>query len=139
MKIKLIAVVALLFVTGCIKSSLDSQRESLEETAKGFYNHLMWKYYDRCTFVITPVNRAEFELFALGYKDKLHITSYQFRLFDISTDDDSAVVMLLMTYYLYPSVTERTVILQDKWVRKGKTWLLDNPDYKKVFKNDSGS
>jgi hypothetical protein len=36
------------------------------------------------------------------------------------------VIRVLYTYYKYPSVSEKSVMVQDTWIRKGDFWYVSS-------------
>ncbi|MEM4408454.1 MAG: hypothetical protein QXI19_06900 [Candidatus Caldarchaeum sp.] len=133
-RIRVLASLLLLFTaafsSGCWhKGLLTTHERLLASVSKDYYNLLMWKYYERCALFVAPSRRAQFERFALRYKDRLNITGYEIKQITYSQDKKEAVVSLALSYYLYPSVTERTVFLSEKWIRDGNTWFVADPRY----------
>ncbi|MEM4658873.1 MAG: hypothetical protein QXX77_10690 [Candidatus Methanosuratincola sp.] len=125
-----------LFPTGCWHGGLFATREKLlASVSKEYYNLLMWKYYERCALFVAPSKRAKFEGFALQYKDRLNITGYEIKQITYSRDKKEAFVSIAISYYLYPSVTERTVFLNERWMREGNTWFVADPQYEDVLKD----
>ena len=131
-----IALVSLAFVlSGCYAAGLGSQQESLTKTAGLYYNLLMWKYYDRASAFVDEEKRGEFENFVSESQDELNITSYQIKELVFKGDEEKeSSVKVLITYYRYPSVSEKTVNLEETWVQKKGNWYVSSDFEGALFK-----
>jgi hypothetical protein len=131
-----IALVSLTFVlSGCYGAGLGNGQESLSKTAALYYNLLMWKYYDRASAFVDQEKRGEFEKFVSESQDKLNITSYQIKeLVFEGNEEKEGLVRVLITYYKYPSVSEKTVSLEEKWVEKKGNWYVSSDFEGELFK-----
>ncbi len=93
---------------------------------------LKWKYYDRAKGFIDPEDRAEYEDFVLRNEDNLNFTNYEIKEYIFSEDKKECELKLVITYYKYPSVTEKREILYEKWIERGSTWYV-KPDFTHDF------
>ncbi|MCH8029142.1 MAG: hypothetical protein IH874_04340 [Candidatus Dadabacteria bacterium] len=134
MRKRILITVPILLLMGCWSGGFNSShRDSVEKSSKYYYNLLMWKHYDRGSQFVESYSKSDFEKFVMDYKDKLNITSYDIKLIEMFDKNDEALITVLITYYLYPSVTEKTVFIRDKWVRKNKSWFVVEPRYGELF------
>lgn len=131
-----IALVSLAFVlSGCHAAGLGSGQESLTKTAALYYNLLMWKYYDRASAFVDEEKRGKFEKFVSESQDELNITSYQIKeLVFKGEEEKESSVKVLITYYKYPSVSEKTVSLEETWVQKKGNWYVSTDFEDELFK-----
>ena len=135
----MLAAAAVFVVAGCWQGvGSSSPAAELGERVEDYYRLLMWKYYDRCSAYVSPRDRASFEAFVLASGNDLNITSYEIRSVTMSPGGGEAVVSLKVTYYMYPSVTEKTVLLRERWVRQEGGWFLRDPRYGVVFSAPAG-
>lgn len=133
MKHRLTLVLSLfLLISGCAGGGVfgDDERESPVKSANAYYKMLMWKYHDRASAFVHPHHRAEFDTYFLENRDNLNITSYQ--ISEVVTGNDSPademIVRVYVTYYKYPSVSEKSEMISDIWVMQGKAWFV-KPDF----------
>lgn len=115
----------LIFLTGCYTGGLFAGSDQLlKETASIYYNMLMWKYYDRASGFVDADKKERFEKFTQESKDNLNITSYELREVVFDSDGKKGLVRVAINYYKYPSVSEKTVLLEDPWVLKRGKWYV---------------
>jgi hypothetical protein len=93
----------------------------------------MWKYYDKASLFVDADKKGSFEKFALESKDNLNITSYELREVVFNPDGNS-LVRVLINYYKYPSVSEKTVLIEDPWVLRQGKWYVYSDFKESVFK-----
>lgn len=106
------------------------------KSADTFYKLFMWKYYDKASPFIHPEKIYIFEDMVLKNEKDLNITGYQIKgLFLLDEEDDKkgTQVSVLITYYKYPSVSEKTVILKHLWVKEGKNWYVKTDFDEEIF------
>lgn len=140
MKYKLFFTFSLLLILGCNSMSelLKSpglpgpSRESPSESADLYYKLLMWKYYDKAVALVEPEERDEFEAFVQQNKDNLNITDYQVKKVILGELGQEGTVEVVVTYYKYPSVSEKTLMLEDNWILIGKQWFI-SPDFEQAI------
>lgn len=136
MKHKLLFVFLLLFLLGCnsINEFLKApglpgpSRKSPAQSADLYYKLLMWKYYDKAMALVNQEERSQFEDFVQRDKDNLNITDYQVKKVILDEDGQEANIEVVITFYKYPSVSEKTLILNDNWTFIGKEWYI-SPDF----------
>ena len=136
MKYRLLFAISVLFLLGCnsISEFLKApglpgpSRKSPAESADLYYKLLMWKYYDRAMALVDQEERSQFEEFVQRNKDNLNITDYQVKKVILGEDGQEGTVEVIVTFYKYPSVSEKTLILDDNWILTGKEWYI-SPDF----------
>jgi len=135
MKYKLFFTFSILFLLGCSVGEFlkgpglpGPSRKSPVESADMYYKLLMWKYYDRAVVLVDQEKRSQFEAFVQRNKDNLNITDYQIKEVILGEDGQEGAVKVIVTYYKYPSVSEKTSIVDDAWILNGKNWYI-SPDF----------
>ena len=136
MKYKLLFAFSLLTLFGCNSMSEllkapglpGPSRKSPAESADLYYKLLMWKYYDKAIALVNQEDRSQFDDFVQRNKDNLNITDYQVKKVILNEDVQEATVEVIVTFYKYPSVSEETLIIEDKWILNGKEWYI-SPDF----------
>lgn len=116
-----------------------NEQESLSKSTDRYYKLIMWKYYDKAAQFVDHEKFKDYESFVLRNEKDLNITSYQIKEIVYLVDGDpegagdekessECLVRVLYTYYKYPSVSEKSVMVEDNWVRKDKIWYVSS-DY----------
>lgn len=124
-----------ILLLGCYATgSVEKKQQLLKETASSYYNLFMWKSYERASLFIDEEKKDKFESFLLNSKDDLNITNYEIREVTFNTVENNGLVRVLLSYYKYPSVSEKTVLLQDPWILRGKSWYLYSDFDEEIFK-----
>lgn len=127
---------------GCGKTAGIIQKDDQESLAKSsdlYYKLILWKYYEKAAQFVDPDKHKEFEAFVLANQKDLNITGYEIKEIVYLTENDSGagpagketdecVIRVLYTYYKYPSVSEKSVMAEDTWIKKGKLWY-NSSDY----------
>lgn len=125
----------LIFLTGCYTGGLfTGNEELLKESASTYYNMLMWKYYDKASVFVDPDKKESFEKFAQESKDNLNITSYELREVIVDPHAKRGLVKVAINYYKYPSVSEKTILLEDPWILKGGKWYVSSDFTDGIFR-----
>ncbi|MER3446160.1 MAG: hypothetical protein C4291_04670 [Candidatus Dadabacteria bacterium] len=125
MRISIALTVLPIFLMDCYTGGLFTGKDQLlKETSSTYYNMLMWKYYDRASVFVDADKREKFEKFIMETKDNLNITSYELREVVFDPDGKKGLVRVAINYYKYPSVSEKTVLLEDPWILKGGKWYV---------------
>ena len=134
---KAAACLLILFVLiGCGKTAGLIQKDDQESLAKSsdlYYKLMMWKYYEKATQFVDPDKHKEFEAFVLANQKDLNITGYEIKEMVYLTQNEAGtepvqeetgecVIRVLYTYYKYPSVSEKSIMIEDTWIKKGKLW-----------------
>ncbi|NIX16284.1 MAG: hypothetical protein GWN11_10545 [Candidatus Dadabacteria bacterium] len=104
----------------------------LQEATESYYQLIKWKYYDRAKVFIDLEDRAVYEDFVLRLEEDLNFTNYEIKGFVYSKDKKECEVKVAITYYTYPSVSEKKDVLYEKWVERGNTWFV-KPDFSHEF------
>ena len=126
---KITAVVMLyFFILSCFPVGLSGKDvKSAGDTAELFYKLIMWKYYDRAIQFVAPEKREEYEKFVLQYEDDLNITSFELKeVIFIGEEGEESTIRVQLKYYTYPSVSIKTIILEDRWFKEEKQWYIDS-------------
>ena len=140
---RLLLLIALTFTvlfSGCIAKDLvdnDDQDNPLF-SADRFYKFLQWKYYDKAATLVYPTYIPKFDEVAFRVEDDLNITSYELKelvILDPEDEEQPTTVRVVVTYYKFPSVAEKTVVITDTWVKPGKVWLMKS-DFNSEIYND---
>jgi hypothetical protein len=135
MRNRITPAVLFIFLTGCYTGGLfTGKNQLLNETASTYYNMLMWKYYDRASAFVDAGKKEGFEKFIQESKDNLNITSYELREVVFNPDGKRSLVRVAINYYKYPSVSEKTVVLEDPWILKGGKWYVYSDFKNGVFR-----
>lgn len=121
----LLFVVSVFLISGCgSKSFFKDENESPLKTADSFYKMLQWKYYDRATSFIHHDKVMAYDKFVTENEDNLNITSYEIKEFN-QMDESLAEIKVAITYYRYPSVTEKSVTLWNRWEMINDAWFVN--------------
>ena len=138
---RLLLLIALTFTvlfSGCIAKDLvdnDDQDNPLY-SADRFYKFLQWKYYDKAATLVYPTDIPKFDEVAFRVEDDLNITSYELKELVILDPDDEEMpttIRVVVTYYKFPSVAEKTAVITDTWVKPGKVWLMKSDFNSEIF------
>lgn len=123
----------LLLLSGCYAAGLNGGGKTVAETASAYYKMLMWRYYDRASVFVDEEKRKGFEELFAEDRSNLNITSYEIKEV-IMEGDERSLVKVLVTYYKYPSVSEKTVVVEDTWVRKKGSWYIRSDFEDEMFR-----
>lgn len=124
-----------IFVLGCSATgSIEKKQKLLQETASPYYNLFMWKSYEKASLFIDEDKKGNFERFLFDSKDDLNITNYEIREVTFNSVENKGLVKVLISYYKYPSVSEKTILLQDPWILRGKRWYLYSDFNEEIYK-----
>ena len=138
---RLLLLIALTFTvlfSGCIAKDLvdnDDQDNPLY-SADRFYKFLQWKYYDKAATLVYPTDIPKFDEVAFRVEDDLNITSYELKelvILDPEDEEKPTTVRVVVTYYKFPSVAEKTAVITDTWVKPGKVWLMKSDFNSEIF------
>ena len=98
---------------------------------------MQWKYYEKAAGFVYPEHIPVFDQATSGIKDDLNITSYEVKelvVLDEQDEEQPTNVRVVVTYYKYPSVSEKTVEITDTWVKvEGKIWLIKSEFDSDIF------
>jgi hypothetical protein len=84
----------------------------------------MWKYYDRASQFVDHEKRYDYDDFVSRNEEKLNITAYEIKEVIYNDDQSECTINVLIRYYRYPSVSEKSVITEDTWILKEKNWFI---------------
>ena len=138
---RLLLLIALTFTvlfSGCIAKDLvdnDDQDNPLY-SADRFYKFIQWKYYDKAATLVYPTDIPKFDEVAFRVEDDLNITSYELKelvILDPEDVEQPTTVRVVVTYYKFPSVAEKTAVITDTWVKPGKVWLMKSDFNSEIF------
>ncbi len=124
--------IAIIFSSCYSRGKFGTDTKIFNETTQDYYKYLKWKYYDRAKVFVDIEDRAEYEDFIFRAEKNLHITNYEVREIIFNEDDDESDLKIIITYYKYPSISEKTEIIYEKWVKRGNNWYV-KPDLKLPF------
>ena len=131
MKFKILFAV-LFLLSGCGGSVFSTMSDREQETpmfsVDKFYKFMQWKYYEKAAGYVYPEDVQTYDNAVSGIKDDLNITSYEIKelvLLDENDKEQPTAIRVVVTYYKYPSVSEKTVEITDTWVNfNEKIWLV---------------
>ena len=106
------------------------------KTADTFYKFVMWKYYEKASPFVHPEHLYMYEDMVLRNEKDLNITGYKIKelfLLDQEDEKNGTQVSVLITYYKYPSVSEKSVILKHLWIKEGKNWYVKTDFDEEIF------
>lgn len=140
-------ILPVMLVLGCSSTTGLIQKDDQESLAKStdlYYKLIMWKYYEKAVQFVDPENRKEYEAFVTRNKKDLNITNYEIKevvyidpALGENTENNKkskeSIVRVVFTYYKYPSVSEKTVTVQDTWLQIGKVWYVSSDYEEGVF------
>lgn len=122
----------LLFSSCYSRGKFGQSPDLLKEATERYYQVLKWKYYDKAKQFIDLEDRSAYEDFVLSLEDNLNITSYEIKEYIFTEDGKECDLKIVLTYYKYPSVSEKREVLYEKWVERGSTWYV-KPDFSGDF------
>ncbi len=114
--------------------SVEKKQQLLQETASSYYNLFMWKSYEKASQFVDNEKKDKFDSFLLNSKDDLNITNYDIREVVFNSAENKGMVKVIISYYKYPSVSEKTMLLQDPWILRGKMWYIYSDFDEEIFK-----
>ncbi|MFI5322820.1 MAG: hypothetical protein ACHQ6U_04655 [Thermodesulfobacteriota bacterium] len=141
-----LVLVFVLFGCGTTKGIIQKDdQESLAKSSDLYYKLIMWKSYDKAAKFVDPEKHKQFESFVLANREDLNITGYEIKEMTFITEGkpdgsnkemETSVckVRVLYTYYKYPSVSERSVMAKDTWIKIGKFWYISSDFNEGTFK-----
>lgn len=134
----LIALTLTVLFSGCIAKDLvdNDEQDNPLYSADRFYKFLQWKYYDKAATLVYPTDIPKFDEVAFRVEDDLNITSYELKelvILDPEDEEMPTTVRVVVTYYKFPSVAEKTAIITDTWVKPGKVWLMKSDFNSEIF------
>lgn len=150
MRSALLSLLLLVALAGCGGATGLIQKDEQESLAKStdlYYKLVMWKYYEKAAQFVDPEKYAEYEAFVSANEKDLNITGYEIKEItyvveeipseggeapDADSEKAEADIRVVFTYYKYPSVSEKSVMSVDRWVKKGKKWYISS-DFGGVF------
>lgn len=127
-----------LVLCGCgIGKSLMSGETNPMTSVNEYYKFMQWKSYQRAAEFVYPEELPGFDKAVSKVKDDLHITDYEVKELvplDESDPQQPATVRVVISYYRYPSISEKKTEVKDTWIKYGKSWLV-KPDFdSEIFK-----
>jgi len=133
---------------GCGKTTGLIQKDDQESLAKSsdlFYKLIMWKYYEKAAQFVDPEKYKQFEAFVYANQKDLNITGYEIKEMVYLSESEPGPgadeketgecdIRVLFTYYKYPSVSEKNVMVEDTWIQKGDFWYISSDFDEGTFK-----
>jgi len=139
MRIKFL-ILAVLLLTGCGKSVFSNkEQENPLFSVNQFYKYMQWKNYESAATLVYPEDIPAFDRASSGVKDDLNITSYEIKELVVLDEDDKEQptnVRVIVTYYKFPSVSEKKVEITDTWVKLDKVWLIKSDFNSEIFSRE---
>lgn len=121
---KVVLIAFLIPLLGCLSAQMWGKKKSPAETASLYYKFLMWKYYDRASQFVDDEKRYDYEDFVSRNEDNLNITDYEIKEVIYNEDQSECRITVLVKYYRYPSVSEKSVTVEDRWILKERNWFV---------------
>ena len=136
----ILSLIVVLLFSGCAAKGLISNDEQDNPlfSVDRYYKFLQWKYYEKAATLVYPEDIPKFDEVAFRVKDDLNITSYELKeliVLDPEDEEQPTSVRVVVTYYKFPSVAEKTVVITDTWVKPGKVWLMKSDFDSDIFKD----
>ena len=133
-----ILLLAVFLLVGCGKSVFSNkEQENPLLSVDKYYKYMQWKYYEKAAGFVYPEDIPVFDQATSGIKDDLNITSYEVKeliVLDEEDEEQPTNVRVVVTYYKYPSVSEKTVEITDTWIKvDGKIWLIKSEFDSDIF------
>ena len=137
----IISILILFSISSCsaIKiSPHDKENETPLKYADKYYKYIMWKSYDRAASFVHPEKTKLYTEMVRNNKKDLNITSYEISESIILPPENEEIeetqVNVILTYYKYPSVTEKTATVSAIWYKIEDDWFI-KPDFdSEIFK-----
>ena len=142
MKKAVLCIFIALALFGCGKTTgliQTDEQESLAKSSDLFYKYMMWKYYEKAAQFVDPAKQKEFEAFVYANQKDLNITGYEIKEMVYITENKpgkrqdvkeketgECEIRVLFTYYKYPSVSEKSVMVKDTWIQNGNFWYISS-------------
>ncbi len=136
MRILKYAFIIAFILCSCADSGLfkDKNKETPNEATTNFYKYLMWKDYDGAGFYVNPIKKPLFDEMVLKNEKDLNITSYVIKEIILLDDEPTeCIIKVLLRYYKYPSVSEKTIMVENKWIKQNKTWVIDSDFEESIY------
>ena len=111
--------VMLLVAIGCAHGQDGTE---LEASNRVFARSIRWSDLTGLAQQIVPERQAEFLRLAAGSEDNLKVNDYE--LDDVRISGDKAVVRSKVSWYLQPSITNKTESMTVMWEQKGGGWWI---------------
>lgn len=105
------------------KQEVIAPKSQLYKRARLFNGLLRWKAYQRAKPYVSTKHRASFMLKWEGQRGKMRITGYSIRDVTFEGEGKRAVVLVSQQRYTLPSVTVKSVLLQQLWESKEGIWF----------------
>ncbi len=103
-------------------------KDSFPKFVDTFYKMMMWRYFEKAAPFVHPESKEQFEEFVINKGDDLNITKYSISEIIETKPQKEHIVKMYVTYYKYPSVSEKSEFVTDVWVKEGRVWFV-RPDF----------
>ena len=131
------AFLIIFLLLGCGKDYFTNKdHENPLASVDRYYKWMQWKYYEKSASLVYPEDILKFDEATSRIKDDLNITSYEIKELIILDEEDKEQptnVRVVVTYYKYPSVSEKTVEITDTWYKQKKVWLIKSDFDSEIF------
>lgn len=85
---------------------------------------MRWKRFADASAFVLEEKREEFISHYSELADRLYFTDISVLSVDVKEKEKTASARVLKTYYIYPDIVEKKVLLEEKWVWSEKGWFL---------------
>ena len=114
-----VTAVILLLAIGCAHGHDGTE---LESANTAFARQIRWSDFTALAQQIAPERQAEFFKLAASNEDNLKVNDFEVQ--DVQVNGDKAVVHSRISWYLQPSITNKTESMSVLWEQKGGAWLI---------------
>lgn len=101
----------------------------LEEGSLDYNKFIRWQEWERASNFVRPAEQSTFKEKLEDLEEIFRITEFQIQDTHVAPEGRSAKVKVVYRYYRLPSITERKMVVTQKWVwsDEGNHWVIDKP------------
>jgi hypothetical protein len=127
------AVATTFLIAGCKHTmgsySRSSRVKQLNTVAEDYNKFIRWQEWDRASEFVRPEDQSLFREKLEEAEETFRITEFEIRDTAIDAESKSATVRVLYRYYRAPSVTEKKLVVRQRWTwsEAASAWYLDDP------------
>ncbi len=115
----------LVLSTGC--GALGNTRDDLQEASAKHHIDLRWGRLENAAMRVTPEMRGAFLTSWATRLGTIELQDIEVTGLAIGEGGDTADVIVTVTFVERDSMSVRTAVLPEKWVRSGGQWLCSTP------------
>ena len=121
-------VFCVVFLAAC--ATVHGDVEALKPAAERLHQRIRWKDFRGTAELIIPEKRAAFLKARLKLKDEqdLFISDVELEDAQVAPDMLSANLVSTVKWYRLPNSTEKTAVINNHFVWREETWLLESQD-----------